>query len=358
MSAGLPVRRETIRLKRQLIPVALALTAGLVSLPRAPIERFYSQGLYSALQPLMTGASNLLPFALVDALAIAIALGWLLAVAIDVAWHRSWSTILVRVVVRTIVGAAWLYLAFLFLWGFNYRRVPLVEKLQFAAPGTADKEAAPALLATTIEQVNALHGPAHEHEERTSLGAAFARTERDLGALRFARPGRPKTTLFDWYFRRAGVSGMTDPFFLETVVASDLLPFERPFVIAHEWSHLAGYADEGDANFVGWLTAVRAAPTDRYSGWLFLLEELPSAVREKERTELMNRLGEGPRADLRAIAARVEQQVNPMIAAAGWHAYDKYLRLNSVEEGAASYTRIVQLVLGTKFDADWTPLLR
>jgi hypothetical protein len=255
------------------------------------------------------------------------------------------------------VGAAWFYLAFLLVWGLNYRRVPLTDKLQFAAP-SASQEAARALLATTIEQVNALHGPAHEHEERTSLHTAFARTERDLGASRFARPGRPKTTMFDWYFRRAGVSGMTDPFFLETIVASDLLPFERPFVIAHEWSHLAGYANEGDANFVGWLTAVRAAPTDRYSGWLFLLEELSGAVREKDRTQLMNQLSEGPRADLRAIAARVEQQVSPMIAAAGWHAYDRYLKLNSVKEGAASYTRIVQLVLGTKFDADWTPVLR
>jgi hypothetical protein len=43
---------------------------------------------------------------------------------------------------------------------------------------------------------------------------------------------------------------MTDPFFLETLVASDVLPFERPFLVAHEWSHLAGIADEGEANFV------------------------------------------------------------------------------------------------------------
>jgi hypothetical protein len=40
----------------------------------------------------------------------------------------------------------------------------------------------------------------------------------------------------------------------------DLLPFEKPFVAAHEWAHLAGYADESEASFVGWLTCVRAAP--------------------------------------------------------------------------------------------------
>ena len=43
---------------------------------------------------------------------------------------------------------------------------------------------------------------------------------------------------------------MTDPFLLETLIAPDLLEVERPFVIAHEWAHLAGYADESEANFV------------------------------------------------------------------------------------------------------------
>ena len=40
-------------------------------------------------------------------------------------------------------------------------------------------------------------------------------------------------------------------------VVSDLPPFERPIVTAHEWAHLAGYNDEGEANFVGWLSCMR-----------------------------------------------------------------------------------------------------
>ena len=47
---------------------------------------------------------------------------------------------------------------------------------------------------------------------------------------------------------------MVDPFALEVMANPDLLPVERPFVAAHEWAHLAGYADESEANFVGWLT--------------------------------------------------------------------------------------------------------
>ena len=62
--------------------------------------------------------------------------------------------------------------------------------------------------------------------------------------------GRPKPTLLGGYFHKASIAGMTDPFFLETLLAPDLLDVERPFVIAHEWAHLAGYADESEANFV------------------------------------------------------------------------------------------------------------
>ncbi len=59
------------------------------------------------------------------------------------------------------------------------------------------------------------------------------------------------------YFRKAAIDGMTDPFFLEIILNPDVLPLERPFVLAHEWAHLAGYADESEANFVAWLTCIR-----------------------------------------------------------------------------------------------------
>src|SRR5262249_33088986 len=155
--------------------------------------------------------------------------------------------------------------------------------------------------------------------------------------------------------RRAGISGMTNPYLLETLVERDLLPFERPFVVAHEWSHLAGFADESEANFVGWLTCLRGSIPEQYSGWLFLYDELAAAVRREDRTTLAERLGPGPRADLQAIAQRFQRQVNPTVSAAGWRVYDQYLKVNRIEAGARSYAEVVRLVLGVRFGPDWTP---
>jgi hypothetical protein len=151
---------------------------------------------------------------------------------------------------------------------------------------------------------------------------------------------------------------MTDPYFLETLVSTSLLPFERPFVHAHEWSHLAGMAEEGDANFLAWLTCVRGAPPAQYSGWLFLYMEVTSGLRDAARAEAVARLAPGPRGDLDAIRARLLRQVDPHLFAVGQRIYDRYLKANRVESGVESYGQVVRLVLGVRFGPEWAPQIR
>jgi hypothetical protein len=344
--------------------VGAAAGVAFAPLPPSLVERLYSTGAYLRIQRLMTSSSNLVPFALFDALIIATVAAWLIAFGVDMARHRgAWMRVAVHLVRRTVVWAAGLYLAFLLIWGLNYRRVRLADKLQFDAQAVSPAGAA-SLATTSVDELNALYEGAHASGwfELTaidpSLAASFARTQHELGALTAAVAGRPKTTLLDLYFRRAGVAGMTDPYFLETMVERDLLPFERSFVVGHEWAHLAGYADESEANFVGWLTCLRGSIGDRYSGWLFLYSELSRAVRPADRAAVSARLAPGPRADLKAIGDRIRRQVSPAVSAAGWQVYDRYLKANRVEAGAASYAEVVRLALGARFGPDWTPLLR
>jgi hypothetical protein len=343
--------------------VLLAAAAAISPLPAPLVERAYSASLFPRLQRIITSASNLTPFALLDALIVVTLGAWLIAAGMDVARRRrGWADVVARLMLRTIIWAACFYLVFLVVWGLNYRRVRLVDKLQFDARAVS-QEAALAVADTTVGELNALHERAHEigwparDAIDPSLAAAFDRVQRELGVRTRAIPARPKSTWLDPYFRRAGVAGMTDPYFLETLAESDLLPFEQSFVIAHEWAHLAGFADESEANFVGWLTCLHGSIPNRYSGWLFLYEELSRAVGRNDRAVLAERLAPGPRADLRAIADRLQRQVNPAVSAAGWRVYDKYLKANRVQAGAASYADVVRLVLGVRFGQEWTPML-
>ena len=151
---------------------------------------------------------------------------------------------------------------------------------------------------------------------------------------------------------------MVNPFGLEVIANPDLLPFERPFVAAHEWSHLAGYANEAEANFIGWLTCVRALPPHQYSGWLFLYWQINGEVNAQERTRLSAALAEGPRRDISAIVARLRRGEIPALQQASWQVYDKYLKANRVESGVRSYSEVVTLLLRARFERGWVPVRR
>jgi hypothetical protein len=334
----------------------LAFGAAMAPVPPALVERYYATGFYQRVQPVVTGLSNQSPVALLDLLIVSALALWCVFIVRDVVLGRG---IVVGLVFRMVKTAAALYLVFLAMWGLNYRRVPLAAKLR-AASRVEGIAAARDLAAGVVVHLNQLHARSHAAPgpKDSELAASWVSTSRLLGHTGVLRPGRPKASMLEPYFRAAGVSGMTDPFFLETLVASGLLDVERPFVVAHEWSHLAGFADEGEANFVGWLSCIRASPVFAYSGWLFLYEEVVSALPEGDRAEVSKRLGAGPRSDLQAIAARVRRDVNPRIANAGWQVYDSYLKSNRVEAGAASYGQVVSLILQTRFGENWTPLLR
>jgi Protein of unknown function (DUF3810) len=343
----------------QIVIVALAAVVAVAPLPPEAVERYYSNSVFPAIQRVVTQASNLTAYALVDGL-IVIGLIGLVAITLrrSAGARSRWVAALLWLA-RLTVAAALLVLVFYLAWGLNYRRVPLIRKIPFDAQAIS-AEAAKALALRTVGEINTLYPAAHTYASTTvdvdpSLSAGFAEAQRAVGVVHPATPGRPKNSILDWYFKAAGVSGMTDPIFLETLVVSDLIPFERSHVIAHEWSHLAGFVDEGEANFVGWLSCMKASPAARYSGWMFLYTELVSALNDADRKEVTSRLDFGPRADLLSAAERIRRDVKPVIANAGWMVYDRYLKANRVEAGRASYAQVVRIILGVRHDPDLFP---
>jgi hypothetical protein len=335
--------------------VALLLAAaGAAFLPVPPwlVERVYSNGFYALVQPAMTFTSNLTRFALFDALCIGVTAAFLVLAIRDLVGRSVFPSV-ARIVARAVIWIAGLYVLFAIGWGFNYRRERLTDRLEFDAERVTSA-AAIRLASAAADRLNDLYTSAHSDgwppatTIDPSLAGAFDRVSAQLGSAVRVVAGRPKRSLLDWYFRRAGVSGMTDPYFLETLVASDLLPFEHPFVVAHEWSHLAGIADEGEANAVGWFVCLNSSAANQYSGWLFMYDEVVRVLPASERAAIAARLRTGPIADLRAIRDRIAANVNPDISSAGWRVYDTYLKANRVEAGMRSYDEVLRLALGLR----------
>ncbi len=216
--------------------------------PAPLVERVYSRGLYPVIQPVVTGLTNLLPFAAGDLLLVALA-AWVLRIVWSPLVARPRRPALAQALCRLALTAGLGWLLFLTLWGLHYRRVPLMAQPGvFAVEASAADVEALAWLAVT--RLNALHPLAHDAPWPADaalvehLAPAFAAAQREAGLPGGARPGRPKPTGLGWYFERAAIAGMTNPFGLEVYVTPGALPFERPAILAHEWAHLAGLADD------------------------------------------------------------------------------------------------------------------
>jgi hypothetical protein len=348
----------------RIIVITLAVLGYFVRIPAAWVEHFYSRGVYAWLQPMLTGVSNRVPFALFDVLIVAG--GVLLLVAtlrmIGRALRGRALREIGRFVLNLLAGAGLVYLVFLGAWGLNYERQPLARRLVFNEDA-AGHDAVVRLADDTVRQLNQLHDRAHREgfpaweRLRPAMDQTFRVMHSRLAPGVHPRAGVPKWSLLSYYFDRAGVSGMTDPFFLEVLVDRELLPFERPFVLAHEWAHLAGYADEAEANFVGWLTCVNGAAPAAYSGWLYLYSQAVVSLPRNERLPLIRALAPGPRADLTAVAERA-RRIQPALQSVSWRVYDRYLKANRVGEGIASYDRALVLVLGSQFVNGWQPVMK
>ena len=345
--------------------IAAALAVALVPTPASWVERVYSTQWYLVGQRSFTGVSSLVGFSLLDPLAAGflagLAVWWWRSLRRSGRGFRRRGIAVARMTFHTVAVAAALYLVFVAMWGLNYRREPLAARLDFDR-ARISPEALASLSAESVRRLNALYAPAHaaapwpafdELPER--LGPAFERVQRRLGAVRTAVAGRPKATLLTAYFRRAGIDGMMSPFSLEVLVNHAVLPYERPFLVAHEWAHLAGYADEAEANFVGVLVCLAGDVQSRYNVWLFLSQRLVRHLPPADRDRVWAGLAGGPRQDLQAISARLREAV-PAVRRGFTRTYDRFLRANRVDAGIASYGLVVDLLLGTDGTPTWREL--
>jgi hypothetical protein len=349
---------------KRLVSASVVLLAGVLAvapLPAAAVERWYSTGAYPFIERALTTMSGLTPVAWFDVLLLA-ALGWLgwtwLRVARAPRGTRGRAS--ARAAWHTVVAAGAAYLVFLLCWGLNYRREPLTARLTLERPAP-DTAAVVALGELAVRQMSALHAPAHQQGwpgpdvDDPRLRAAAAHVQALLGVPR-VDTAHLKPTLLRWLFRWEGVDAMTNPFGLDILRNPDLLPVERPFVAAHEWAHLAGFANEAEANFIGWLTCLHGDTRAQYSGWLFLYWQVAGELPPAERDTLAATLPPPVRADRDAVAARLTQGIVPAVQQAGWAAYDQYLKANRVTSGVRSYGEVLTLIHRTAFDSRWRPV--
>ena len=345
--------------------VVLAAAVALASWPADDVERLYSRGAYAMWQPLLTGLSNLVSVSFLDVVVLA-GVAYLLHAVWRIARPRTgsrWRS-LGRQSAAAVAVAAAVYLIFVAAWGLNYRRITMRGQLDFArarVTESATRDFAEDVVARVNRLREALPQPAGPGVNRLTvaegLRGPFAQTLAALG-LPGVTPGRPKVPLVVPYFRATGISGMTHPYGLETLVSDNLLPSELPIVIAHEWGHLAGMGSESDAGFIGVLACVRGDELAQYSAWLDVMQRALRGLPVAEQQRLLARISPAVVGDIRARIERSRRDQVRWLSIGAWNLYDRFLRANRVESGVRSYDEVVMLLVGTRFDQGWNPRRR
>ncbi len=338
----------------QLATLTAAIAVALFPPGAGAVERWYARGLYPHMQSLITSVSNRVPVALFDVAVVVFAVIAIVTWIHSIRAARRKRSIrpIGRGLMATLTLAALIYLWFIAAWGLSYARQPIETVMAYDASRVTPQNVR-ALAEYAIAQANRTHAAAHAagfpaiDATPQPLVTALQDVERELGRPRPTVVARPKHSLFSPYFRASSVSGMLAPFFLETLINPDLTGPERPSVLAHEWAHLSGYAPEDEASFVGLVAALRAGPAAEYSAWLELAFTAVSQLPPVTQKLVLDTLADGPRADERAISERVMANRIETVDRAAWATYDRMLKSQGVDEGVQSYSRVVELLLGT-----------
>jgi len=341
---------------------AIALTA--IRFPASWVENLYSTGVYPHLAACGKALTRWSPVPVLDVLLIATALGvpayWIWRIrraGAGARWRAAG-----RAAFATLTLAAALVCAFELLWGLNYQRLPLTAKLDWDSH-RVNRQATLELARTAIEHLNeevaAARGrPMPEAAQwRAALERSFRQVARELGHRPDFSGVAPRSSIVNPFLDAAGVDGFVNPFGYEVILDDNVLAFEKPFLLAHEWSHLAGFADESEANFIAILTCLRSdLPAIRYSGWLNLWLYLPKP--RPNSVESWPDLSTQVVSDINAMRERVRNRLRPTLANAQSRLYDSFLKANRVPAGIGSYGLVTRLMAGTRFEGNWRPLLR
>jgi hypothetical protein len=243
------------------------------------------------------------------------------------------------------------------MWGLNYSRVPLHEKLEIGEDYTLRE-----LLTFTrklIVHTNALQlkitgndstrvalpGNIRCNAQQLKLGFdALLTTHPD-----FAHDGYSlKQSIISYPLTYMGFSGYLNPFTNEAQVNYMLPRYSYAATAAHEMAHQIGFASESEANFVGYLATVHH-PNDyiRYSGYCTALRYCLAIVKKKDQRILdkfKTILNKGVLENFKETETFWAAH-ETFIEKAFHLFYDQFLKWNKQEDGMEGYGKFVNLLV-------------
>jgi hypothetical protein len=343
--------------KKYYLPLGLLIQIVLVQLisffPEF-IEGFYSNGLYTSISYFSRIIFGFIPFSIGD-------FGYLFAIVFLIIGYTknrkiiklSWKDRLLKILSYFSV----FYFFFNILWGLNYYRVPLFEKLKIEKEYSNED-----LLKFTkllIAKTNSIHSQITQND---SLKVVFPYSQeqvfemnlngyqslsKQIPSLNYKHPSIKKS-LFSLPLSYMGFSGYLNPFTNEAQVNDKIPMYNFPTTLTHEMAHQLGYASESEANFIGFLASINNENIYfQYSGYNHALHYCLSNWKfndEVQFKKLLKTVHPG-------IINNYKESEDfwndyQSFVETGFHLfYDRFLKINQQKDGIDGYSRFVDLLV-------------
>lgn len=318
------------------------------------VDHYYSANIYPVVARLLSFFSNLIPFSLWDVFWILIIVLIISGLVLVIFKKIKFKWYLLRI----LQSLAILYSLFYLLWGYNYFRPKIQERLDWKIPAS-DELAFRSILDSIIARTNINYIPissADFPEIDKLVENSYRLQSHRLGITYPNGSRRPKRMIFSRLYGKMGLSGYFGPFFNEIHVNGYLLPMDYPFLLGHEKAHQFGVTSEAEANLIAFIICVSSEDQRlRYSGYQsLLLYFLRDASHLKDYKEYLHKIDQPVLKDLQYRQKYYESLLNNTLSDMQTAANNSYLKANNIEKGVKNYNQVVSLVISWYYNCDLT----
>lgn len=347
-----------------LLPIGVLINK-IVSKTPEFVERVYSNGINKPMRQLLSLVSGVLPFSLGEFILyffVIFVIFMCIKFFYDIFIKKEkFIDKFKRYIINTLCLISVIYFLFLFLWGFNYNRLPFSESAEYKVEPSSVEELFE-LCYDLMIRTNELRNEVFENEyrvmtlkggyksvfERSYLGYDLASEE--FGVLS-GKYGKPKAVLLSNQMCYTGITGVYFPFTGEANVNVATTDFMLPATVLHEMAHQRGFAREDEANYIAYLTCMHHPDIDfQYSGSLLALIYSMKSLRQNDYEkylQLRKSYSDGVMRDL-IYLNQFWQQYEGKLEKTSTKMNDSYLKSNGQENGVKSYGRMVDLLLAER----------
>lgn len=330
----------------------------------------YTTRIYPIIGSLLSPISGLFPFAVGD-IFIALSIVWVIFYPIyEIKWRKQLAkrffflaakrgcypkkkVVFGRVAEYLLWVYAWFYIA----WGLNYSQPNI-----YCRTGMKPVEVSEAKFrefayryADSINSLSEEFNGMVDDGLKNRVRDAVLKGYNEIGAKEginapFNQHPHAKTMLFTPLSSMSGVTGSMGPFFCEFTLNGDIRPHDYPAIYAHEYAHLLGIANEGEANFYSYIVCTASSDKAvKFSGYYHIffhvLRNVFDILGEKEGEKFLKYI----RPEIIQLAKSdrnywLSKRCKVLDAAQDF-IFDLYLRGNHVAEGRKSYSGVVGLIL-------------